>query len=256
MISPLLANIYLHYVFDLWAERWRRREAKGDMVIVTYADDIVVGFEYEADARRFWDAMRERLGEFALSLHPDKTRLIEFGRFAAANRERRGLGKPETFNFLGFTFICGKSRKGGFLMKRKSRGDRVRAKLKEIKEGLRQRMHQPLARQGKWLAQVVSGLVQLLRRAHQLPRARRLPLPCRRSLAAHAPAAQPERPIRRGSGCASWPTTGCPSRQFFTHGPSAASPSNTRGGSRMRESRPYGSVRGALSNERPYRDRP
>ena len=110
VISPLLANIYLHYVLDLWAERWRRREATGDMIVVRYADDLVAGFEREADARRFLDAMRARFEEFALSLHPDKTRLIEFGRLAAANREKRGLGKPETFNFLGFTFICGKSR--------------------------------------------------------------------------------------------------------------------------------------------------
>ena len=105
VISPLLANIYLHYVFDLWGERWRRREATGDMIIVRYADDAIVGFEHEADARRFLEAMRERLAEFALSLHPDKTRLIEFGRFAAANRKRRGLGKPETFNFLGFSVL-------------------------------------------------------------------------------------------------------------------------------------------------------
>lgn len=101
MISPLLANVYLHYVFDLWADRWRRREATGNMVMVRYADDIVVGFERETDARRFWDEMRERLREFSLSLHPDKTRLIEFGRHAAVNRKRRGLGKPETFTFLG-----------------------------------------------------------------------------------------------------------------------------------------------------------
>ena len=105
VISPLLANIYLHYAFDLWAERWRRREATGDVIIVRYADDLVVGFEHESDARRFWDAMRERLQEFSLSLHPDKTRLIEFGRHAAANRKRRGLGKPETFNFLGYVFF-------------------------------------------------------------------------------------------------------------------------------------------------------
>ena len=157
VISPLLANIYLHYVFDLWAERWRRREAAGDMIIVRYADDIIVGFEHESDARRFWDAMRERLGEFALALHPEKTRLIEFGRFAAAKRERRGLGKPETFNFLGFIFICGKSRNGGFLIKRKTRGDRMRAKLKQVKEGLRQRMHRTIAEQGRWLKQVVAG---------------------------------------------------------------------------------------------------
>jgi group II intron reverse transcriptase/maturase len=157
VISPLLANIYLHYVFDLWAERWRRREATGDMIIVRYADDFIVGFEHEGDARRFLDAMRERLGEFSLSLHPDKTRLIEFGRLAAANRERRGLGKPETFNFLGFTFICGKSRRGKFLIKRKTRRDRMRAKLQGIKEKLRAHRHQPIPVQGKWLGRIVSG---------------------------------------------------------------------------------------------------
>jgi group II intron reverse transcriptase/maturase len=157
VISPLLANVYLHYVFDLWAERWRRVEATGDMIIVRYADDIVVGFQCESDARRFWDAMRERLREFALSLHPDKTRLIAFGRYAAERREERGLGKPETFNFLGFTFICGKSRQGKFLLLRKSRRDRMTAKLKEVKEELRRRMHQPIPEQGQWLRQVVSG---------------------------------------------------------------------------------------------------
>src|SRR5258705_4176353 len=118
---------------------------------------MFVGLEREADARRFLEAMRERLGEFALTLHPDKTRLIEFGRHAAANRERRGLGKPETFNFLGFTFICGKSRRGKFLLKRKTRRDRMRAKLQDIKQELRQRRHQPIPVQGKWLRQVVQG---------------------------------------------------------------------------------------------------
>jgi RNA-directed DNA polymerase len=157
VISPLLANIYLHYCFDLWAERWRRREVQGDMIIVRYADDLVVGFEHEGDARRFLDAMRARLGEFALSLHPDKTRLIEFGRNAASNRERRGLGRTETFSFLGFTFVCGKSRQGKFLIKRKSRSDRIRAKLKDTKEELRRRMHQPIPEQGKWLRQVMTG---------------------------------------------------------------------------------------------------
>jgi RNA-directed DNA polymerase len=157
VISPLLANIYLHYAFDLWANRWRRREATGDMIVVRYADDIVVGFEHEADARRFLDMMRARLEEFALTLHPEKTRLIEFGRHAAARREKRGLGRPETFNFLGFTMICGKSRRGKFLLWRKSRRDRLQAKLLAVKEELRRRMHQSLPRQGEWLRGVVSG---------------------------------------------------------------------------------------------------
>ena len=157
VISPLLANIYLHYALDLWAARFRRRETTGDMIIVRYADDFVVGFEHEHDARRFLDALRERLKGFALSLHPEKTRLIEFGSFAAQNRNRRGLGKPETFNFLGFTFICGRSKRGRFQIRRKSRRDRMRAKVREIKTELRRRMHQPIPQQGRWLRQVVTG---------------------------------------------------------------------------------------------------
>jgi group II intron reverse transcriptase/maturase len=157
VISPLLANIYLHYALDLWVERWRQHEATGDMIIVRYADDFIVGFQHETDAQRFLDEMRTRLEEFALSLHPEKTRLIEFGRWAAENRKRRGLSKPETFNFLGFTFICGKSRRGKFLIKRKSRRDRMRAKLQALKQELRRRMHQPIPAQGKWLMQVVRG---------------------------------------------------------------------------------------------------
>jgi RNA-directed DNA polymerase len=167
VISPLLANVYLHYVLDLWADRWRRGpsapgldpwgNATGDMIIVRYADDVVAGFERETDARRFLDEMRARFEAFALSLHPEKTRLIEFGRFAASNRNRRGLGKPETFNFLGFTFICGKTRAGKFLVKRVSRRDRVRAKLTEVKTELRRRMHRSIPEQGGWLKQVVTG---------------------------------------------------------------------------------------------------
>jgi RNA-directed DNA polymerase len=157
VISPLLANIYLHYTLDLWAMRWRRREATGDMIFVRYADDFIVGFQHASDARRFLDEMREQLGKFALSLHPEKTRLIEFGRFAAERRQRRGLGKPETFNFLGFTFICGKTRAGKFQIKRKTRADRMRAKLKMIKEEMWRRMHQPIPVQGKWLWYVVNG---------------------------------------------------------------------------------------------------
>ena len=136
--------------------RWRRREATGDMIIVRYADDFIVGFQHERDARRFLDEMRARLREFALTLHPEKTRLIEFGRFAG-NRKARGLGKPETFNFLGFTFICGKTRAGKFQLQRKTRRDRMRAKLRMIKEEMRRRMHWPIPAQGKWLWQVVRG---------------------------------------------------------------------------------------------------
>ena len=157
VISPLLANIYLHYALDLWAERYRRREATGDMIIVRYADDFIVGFEHEHEARHFLDMLRERLKEFALSLHPEKTRLIEFGREAENNRKRRGLGKPETFDFLGFTFICGRSRRGKFLIKRKTRRDRMRVKLQAIKQELRRRMHWPIPAQGKWLKQIIRG---------------------------------------------------------------------------------------------------
>jgi RNA-directed DNA polymerase len=157
VISPLFANVYLHYGFDLWAERWRRQEARGDMIVVRYADDLVAGFEHEDDARRFLDALRERFGAFSLSLHPGKTRLIEFGRHAAAERKKRGIGRPETFAFLGFTFICGKSRRGAFQLQRKTRRDRMRAKLQEIKTELRQRMHQSIPSQGHWLRQVVTG---------------------------------------------------------------------------------------------------
>jgi RNA-directed DNA polymerase len=157
VISPLLSNVYLHYVFDLWAERWRRREAMGDMIMVRYADDIVAGFQHESDARRFWNAMRDRLAEFSLSLHPDKTRLIAFGRFAAQNCKKRGRSKPETFKFLGFVLICDQTRRGDFRVRRKSRGDRMRATLRDIKEALRRRINRPISETGKWLASVVSG---------------------------------------------------------------------------------------------------
>jgi len=157
VISPLLANVYLHYVFDLWAKQWRRREATGNVIVVRYADDIVAGFEHEADARRFWDAMRTRFEQFGLDLHEEKTRLLEFGRYAADQRQQLGLGKPKTFTFLGFTFICGKSRRGTFQLQRKTRRDRMRAKLQEIKEQLRSRMHEAIPEQGRWLKAVVTG---------------------------------------------------------------------------------------------------
>jgi RNA-directed DNA polymerase len=157
VVSPTLANIYLHYSFDLWAERWRHQSAQGNVILVRYADDIVAGFEHQADAERFLAELRERVEKFALSLHPDKTRLIEFGRHAAEHRAGRGLGKPETFNFLGFTHICGRSRRGGFLLRRKTRRDRMRAKLRALKGELKRRMHEPIPQQGRWLSQVIRG---------------------------------------------------------------------------------------------------
>jgi len=137
-ISPLLANVYLHYTFDLWAEQWRRQHARGDMIIVRYADDIVVGFQHEQEARRFWAAMAERLQNFGLELHPEKTRLIEFGRHARRNREKRGEGKPEAFDFLGFTHRCGESKKNGwFRVERQTIKQRLRMTLKRISDALR-----------------------------------------------------------------------------------------------------------------------
>jgi group II intron reverse transcriptase/maturase len=157
VISPLLANIYLHYVFDLWAQAWRKRHATGAMIIVRYADDIVCGFEHEREARGFMADLRARLEQFALTLHAQKTRLIEFGRYAAERRERRGQGRPETFDFLGFTHICGRARSGALQLKRKTRRDRMRVKVKQIKASLRQRMHEALAVQGEWLSRVYQG---------------------------------------------------------------------------------------------------
>ncbi|HEX5719538.1 MAG TPA: group II intron reverse transcriptase/maturase [Thermoanaerobaculia bacterium] len=157
VISPLLANVYLHYVYDLWVERWRRREARGEMIVVRYADDTIVGFEDHACAEQFARDLAERLDRFALTLNADKTRLIEFGRFAAQDRARRGLGKPETFQFLGFTHICGKSRAGKFLLLRHTARTRLRERLRQIKVTLRRNRHRPIAEQGRWLGRVVNG---------------------------------------------------------------------------------------------------
>jgi RNA-directed DNA polymerase len=155
--SPLLANIYLHYVLDRWVRQWRRQHAHGDVIIVRFADDFVAGFEHQADAQQFLSDLRERLAKFSLELHPDKTRLIEFGRNAARSRAARGVGKPETFDFLGFTHFCGKTKNGRFWMKRKTISKRMRAKLAEVKDQLRRRMHHPIPEQGRWLASVVRG---------------------------------------------------------------------------------------------------
>src|SRR6266567_4946231 len=159
-ISPLAANLYMHYVFDLWAQRWRRTVAHGDVVMVRYLDDFIVGFQNRRDAEGFLEALRERLGQFGLRLHPDKTRLLEFGRFAAQNRHERGQRKPETFQFLGFVHVCGRTRKGWFTVQRHTAAERLRAKLKEVKAELRQRRHAPVPEVGQWLGAVVRGHCQ------------------------------------------------------------------------------------------------
>ena len=196
------------------------------MNIVRYADDLTVGFQHEAEARRFLEITRARLKEFSLSLHPDKTRLIEFGRFATANRKQRGLGKPETFNFLGFTFISGKSRRGHFLIKRKTRRERMQAKLQEIKKELRERMRQPIPKQGQWLKQIVTGYFHYHHIAHLWLRVLR----------------------RRSQRDRSWSTSGSRKRISSIPGPASASPSITQRGSRVPESGSHGSVWGVPNN--------
>src|SRR5918994_998177 len=156
-VSPLLANLYLHHVLDLWADWWRRRWAHGDVIIVRWADDFIVGFEHQQDARRLLVELRERFAQFGLEVHPDKTRLIEFGQRAARNRAAQGLGKPETFDFLGFTHICAKSKTGRFWLKRITVSKRLRAKLREVNDQLKHRRHQPIPVQGRWLRSVVQG---------------------------------------------------------------------------------------------------
>ena len=159
-ISPLLSNIYLHYVFDLWVHRWRQKQARGHVIVTRFADDFIVGFEHRVEAEQFLAELRERFAKFGLELHPEKTRLLEFGRHAAENRRRDGLGKPETFNFLGFTHICGKTRKGRFTVLRRTMRQRLQAKLKEVKTELRRRMHEAIPVVGQWLRSVVAGHVR------------------------------------------------------------------------------------------------
>jgi RNA-directed DNA polymerase len=171
VISPLLANIYLYYVLDQWVLEWRGKYAAGDVVIVRYADDFVLGFQHRKEAERFLEQLRKRLADYGLELHSDKTRLIQFGRFAAKDRSREGKGKPETFDFLGFTHICGTIHKSGkFTVHRKTVGKRMTAKLRSIREELRRRMHQPIAETGEWLRQVVRGYFRYHAVPGNLPR--------------------------------------------------------------------------------------
>ncbi len=167
VISPVLANLYLHYVLDLWVQAWRKKVAQGDVIAVRYADDAVLGFQYREEAERFLADLRERLGKFGLELHPEKTRLIEFGRYAAERRAKRGEGKPETFNFLGFTHICGKNHVSGhFMVYRKTIGKRMAAKLKDVRQKLRRALHASTDDTAKWLRAVVRGYFQY----HSVPR--------------------------------------------------------------------------------------
>ena len=155
-MSPLLANIYLHYVFDLWVQHWRK-QARGEVIVVRYADDFIVGFQYRQDADRFMTELRERLAKFCLELHPEKTRLIEFGRYAAERRREKGARKPETFDFLGFKHICGKTQNGKFAVIRQTKAKKMRTKLKEIKLELRRRLHHEVPEVGQWLRSVLKG---------------------------------------------------------------------------------------------------
>jgi RNA-directed DNA polymerase len=252
VISPLLANIYLHYVFDLWAHQWRRRHARGNVVIVRYADDIVVGADKQSDARRFVRAMQARLEKFSLALHPDKTRVLEFGRFAAVNRAKRGLGKPQTFDFLGFTHISGCDRRGKFLLRRITRRDRAIAALKRIKEELRRRWHQSIPEQGRWLRQVVQGYMTY----HAVPGN----YPAMKAFRGHVVYLWCRALRRRGQRdrttwrrvyhlAAAW----LPRARILHPWPTQRFDA-TQGKSPVRESRTPGSVRGALGNGRPYRD--
>ena len=252
-VSPLLSNVFLHYVFDRWANQWRRRNARGDVILVRFADDYVAGFERREDAERFLADLRERFAEFGLELHPEKTRLIEFGRFAVERRERRGLRKPETFTFLGFTHICATNRSGGFKLKRVTSKKKMHAKLKSVKTEMRKRMVPPDPRTGTLARQRPARALQLLRSARQQRGHARLPTTGHLALAIGAHTPQPERPDHleadRPPRCAMATPTPHPSplarralrRQNPREEPSALT-------------RTLGSVRGAFGNGRPYRD--
>ena len=190
VISPLLANIYLHYVYDLWVHRWRQ-QAQGEVIVVRYADDMVVGFQSEQDARRFLAELAQRLDRFGLQLHPEKTRTIEFGRFAAKNCRVRGL-RPETFNFLGFTHICGTDKRGGFIIRRHTVRERLCGKLRQVKETIKRMMHLPIQDQGAYLKAGGKRLSELLRRSNQQPGPQLLLPPCRLVLVPRAAAAKPD----------------------------------------------------------------
>ena len=233
VISPLLANIYLHYVFDLWVNVWRKKWAQGEVVVIRYADDTIVGFQYQADADRFLENLRERLAMFGLELHPDKTRRIEFGRYAEEDRKRRGEGKPETFDFLGFTHISGKNSLGRFMVRRTTIRKRMRAKLRQIKPELRKRMHDPVPQTGQWLRSVVQGTSTTTRY-----RETTLAYPCSGigcwSAGGIVFAAGPRNAESTGRGCSPWRSAGFPNRLCSIPSPMLALPPLIRDKNRMR----------------------
>jgi len=255
VISPILANVYLHYVLDLWVDQWRRKKAVGDVIIVRYADDAVLGFQYRKEAARFLEELRERLARFGLELHPEKTRLIEFGRYAAADRKRRGERRPETFSFLGFTHICGTNQATGyFIIQRKTMGKRMATKLKEIKATLRLRLHRSLADTIQWLQSLVRGYFQY----HAIPGNE-----VRLRAFRHDVLRLWMHQLRRRSQRSSWTWERFKARlgilipevRILHPYPAYALPPPTQGRNRVRQSRQHGSVRGVPGNRYPYRDR-
>ncbi len=253
-ISPLLANVYLHYVFDLWAHQWRRRHAHGDVVVVRFADDFVVGFQRRGDAEQFLTDLRARFARFGLTLHPEKTRLLEFGRFAHRDRQARGEGQPASFHCLGFTHCCAVTRTGKFVVLRRTMRTRVQAKLKAVKAELQRRRHEPLPELGAYVRAVVRGHVQYYGVPLKYPSvsafARAVGRLWRRAL------------CRRSQGHVPWPrmrryiARWIPPIRICHPYPHARLAVRTSGGSRMRSCRTSGSVRGATGNRRPYRNRP
>ena len=235
VISPLYANVFLHYVLDLWISEWRKRHAKGEVIIVRYADDFVIGFREESDARRCLAALRERFAKFGLELHPEKTRLIEFGRYAEERRAKRGDGPPETFDFLGFTHISGKTRQGDFTIHRKTSRKKFQAKLADLKEKLSRRRHDDLAKVGAWLQSVFRGWCQY----YAVPGNYRTPAAVPRRdpghVAPHAAATQPTRPPPDlGEVLASSANAGCRRRRSCILIPTCGLHVNIQGKSRMR----------------------
>jgi RNA-directed DNA polymerase len=246
--SPLLANIYLHYVFDLWIEAWRKKVAKGDVIVVRYADDLVVGFESRAEAERFLEEFQERLAKFGLECNAEKTRLIRFGRFAAQNRAERGQGKPETFSFLGFTHYCGKRRSNGtFIVWRKTAKKRMTAKLREIKIELRCWRHEPMALVGEWLKKVVVGYYQYHAIPGNLDRLSVFRQRLRR-LWAHVLRRRSQRTRMNWQRLNPLFDRWIPQPRVLHPYPMERLTAKTQGRSRMRETRPYGSVRGVSGN--------